>query len=55
MMSPTDAKLNDRFLKGQRFRHRGTPRLYGIILRGFQRFLAAHETAGALSISIVQR
>lgn len=55
MMSATDTKLVDRFLKDQRFRHKETPRIYGGILRGFQRFVAEHNTVGPLSVSIVQR
>jgi integrase len=50
-----DAKLVDRFLKNQRFRHRETPKLYGGILRSFQRFVAMHHARGSLNVSIVQR
>jgi hypothetical protein len=55
MMTATDPKLVDRFLKKQRFRHRETPKLYGGILRSFQRFVATHDIEGTLSVSIVQR
>lgn len=55
MMAPTVETLVDRFLKGQSFRHRETPKNYGGILRNFQRFVAKHTTDGSLSISIVQR
>jgi integrase len=55
MMFATDARLVDRFLKNQRFRHRETPKLYGGILRSFQRFVATHDIDGSLSVSIVQR
>jgi integrase len=55
MMSTTDPKLVDRFLRDQRFRHRETPRLYGVILRGFQRFVATHNTDESLDVSIVRR
>ena len=54
MMTATDTKLVDRFLKNQRCRHRETRRVYGIILRSFQRFIATHDTDGLLSVSIVQ-
>ena len=54
-MSATDARLIDRFINGHRFRHRATPGLYAGIIRGFQRFLATHETDGPLSVSTVQR
>src|SRR5690606_10217340 len=55
MISPTDAKLVDRFLKGQRFRHRETPKLYGGILHGFQRFVTTYGIDGSLSVPIVQQ
>ena len=54
-MSPTNEKLVDRFLKDQRFRHAHTPKVYGGILRGFQRFVSKHTADGSLSISIVQQ
>ena len=55
MMSPTDATLVTRFLKNQRFRHKGTPKLYGAIIRNFHRFMATHHTDGPLNVSIVER
>lgn len=55
MMSPTDEKLVDRFLKNQSFRHRETPRIYGGILHHFQRFVVTHNTEESLSVSIIQR
>ena len=54
-ISPTDAKLVERFLKEQRFRHAQTPKIYGGILRGFQRFVSQHSAVGSLSISILQQ
>jgi site-specific recombinase XerD len=54
-ISPTDAKLVERFLKDQRFRHAQTPKIYGAILRGFQRFVFKHSAVGSLSISILQQ
>ena len=54
-MSSLDAKLVDRFLGSQRFRHAETPKLYGCILRGFQHFVSRHSADGSLSISIVQQ
>ena len=55
MMSPTDEKLVDRFLKNQSFRHRETPRIYGGILHHFQRFVVTHNSEESLSVSIIQR
>jgi hypothetical protein len=54
-ISPTDPKLVDRFLKKHRFRHAETPRIYGVIVRGFQRFVSKRKVDGSLSVSIVQR
>ena len=54
-LSPTDAKLVDRYLKGQHFRHAETPKLYGGILRGFQRFVSRHSADRSLCVSIVQQ
>jgi len=54
-MSPTDAKLVDRYLKDQHFRHAETPKLYGGILRGFQRFVSRHSADRSLCVSIVQQ
>lgn len=54
-LSPTNAQLVDRFLKDQRFRHAHTPKVYGGILRGFQRFVSKHSADGSLSISIIQQ
>jgi integrase/recombinase XerD len=55
MMSGTDRRLVDGFLKDQRFRHRETPKLYGGILRAFQRFVVAQSLVRSLNVSIVQR
>ena len=54
-LSPTDAKLVDRYLKDQHFRHAETPKLYGGILRGFQRFVSRHSADRSLCVSIVQQ
>jgi len=54
-ISLTDAILIDRFLKDQRFRHAQTPKIYGGILRGFQRFVSKHSAVGSLSVSILQQ
>ena len=57
-MSPTDAKLVDRFLKDQRFRHTKTPKNYGGILYDFQRFvskLSKHRADQSVSISTLQQ
>jgi integrase len=54
-MFSTDAKLVERFLKDQRFRHAQTPKIYGGILRGFQRFVSKHSTEGSLNISLLQK
>ena len=54
-LSPTNAKLVDRFLKDQLFRHADRPKVYGGILRGFQRFISKHNADGSLSVWIVQQ
>ena len=54
-ISPTDAKVVGGFLKEQRFRHAQTRKIYGGILRGFQRFVSQHAADGSLSVSILQQ
>ena len=54
-LSPTDAKLVERFVKEQRFRHAETPKLYSGILRGFQRFVSMHGADGSVTVAIIQQ
>jgi integrase/recombinase XerD len=50
--SPVDAKLIERFLRTQHFRHTATPKNYACTLRNFNGFIAKH--GASLTVSTVQ-
>ena len=52
--SPFDAKLIERFLRTQPFRHAATPKNYAGTLRNFNGFIAKHGAGASLTVSTVQ-
>jgi len=54
-LSLADAKLVERFLRTQHFRHVATPKNYAGTLRNFTSFVAAHDGADAPTVAIMQQ
>jgi len=54
-ISPVDAKLVERFLRTQHFRHAATPKNYAGTLRNFSGFVATHGTDASPTVTIVQQ
>jgi integrase len=50
-----DMQAVERFLQTQRLRDRDTRRIYGYILRAFQRFASSHSAGTPLSVPILQQ
>jgi integrase/recombinase XerD len=50
-----DADPVEAFLRLQRFRNRGSRRVYACILRGFQRFALSHAGGDAPTVTLVQK
>jgi len=50
-----DAEIVERFLRSQRFRDRETRRIYGHILRAFERFVADRSTGALLPVSVLRQ
>lgn len=53
--SAVDAKLIERFLRTQHFRHAATPKNYAGTLRNFSGFIAKHDARTSLTVSTVQK
>jgi site-specific recombinase XerD len=53
--SSIDAKLIDRFLQTQHFRHAQTPKNYAGTLRNFRGFISKHGAGASPTVSIVQQ
>lgn len=53
--SPSEASMVERFLKTQRLRHRETRRIYGHLLRAFERFVFEQCAGEPVSVSILQQ
>jgi len=52
---PVDAKLIERFLRTQHFRHAATPKNYAGTLRNFNGVVAKHGAGASLTVSAVQK
>jgi integrase/recombinase XerD len=53
--SSFDSRTVDSFLQAQRFRDSETNRVYGCLLRSFQRFVSENSTGPLLSVSILEQ
>ena len=54
MTSTGNAKLIERFLRAQRYRHTATVENYTGLLRNFNGFVASHGSGASPTVSIVQ-